>query len=71
MNFAWIERGDVLSLWQPQAYTKDWFGTLAFISMPSTIRHREFSLILDGESSETKAIKTFWSWGKLSLPLAS
>lgn len=66
MNFIWIERGDSLAITQPWAYTKDWFGTLAFWSMPSTIRQRDWSLYLDGASSETKTIKTLWALCKSS-----
>ena len=58
MNFVWVERGESLALNQPWAYTKDWFGTLAFWAIPSTIRQRKWSLWLDSASSETKAIKT-------------
>ena len=58
MNFVWVERGEPLAANQPWAYTKDWFGTLAFWALPSTIRQREWSLWLDMASSETKAIKT-------------
>ena len=52
---------------QPWTYSKDWFGTLAFWSLPATIRQREWSLWLDNSSSQTKTIKTFWAWGNLQL----
>lgn len=52
-------------MYQPWAYNKDWFGILAFWSIPTTVRQREWSLYLDGASSETKTIKTLWSLGKI------
>lgn len=58
MNFVWVERGEPLAVNQPWAYTKDFFGTLAFLALPSTIRQRDWSLWLDSASSETKTIKT-------------
>jgi hypothetical protein len=67
MNFVWVERGEPLAANQPWAYTKDWFGTLAFWALPSTIRQREWSLWLDMASSETKAIKTIVAICKFQL----
>ncbi|KAI9565712.1 vitellogenin fused with superoxide dismutase [Daphnia sinensis] len=61
MNFVFVERGERLAVVQPSVYSKDWFGTLAFAAMPSTLRQREWSLYLDNASSETKAIKTIIS----------
>ena len=61
MDFVFVERGERLAVVQPSVYSKDWFGTLAFAAMPSTIRQREWSLYLDNASSETKAIKTIIS----------
>lgn len=54
-----------MALKSSQLYSKDWFGTLMFAVLPSTVRHYNQSLILDVNQSETKAIKTFLSFCKL------
>ena len=50
-----------------QAYAEDFFGTFVFSAMPFSVRHVNYSLFLDNTQSQTKAIKTFLSFGMNSL----
>ena len=58
--------GDEHAINSPLTYTEDLFGLLTFASLPSTVRHVEQSLLLDLSQSETKAIKTLWSFAAKS-----
>ena len=62
LNVQYIERGDIHSLKTPLVYSKDWFGTLAFYALPSTLRHHEANIWLDVANSESKALKTYVSF---------
>lgn len=63
LNFIFTQIGDEHAINSAIPYTEDFFGLLTFLSLPSTIRHHEQSLILDNSNSETKSIKTFLSFG--------
>jgi hypothetical protein len=62
MKWVVTQTGDLQFFKSPMAYNKDWFGTLAFAAMPTTLRHSEYNLYLDNSNSETKAIKTYFSF---------
>jgi hypothetical protein len=66
LNFIFTQIGDEHAIKSPLPYNKDFFGLVTFLALPSTVRHHEQSLILDLSSSETKAVKTFWSFAAKS-----
>lgn len=67
MNLYYVERSDALAQYQPFAYNQDFFGFFLFSQLPYTLRQREVNFYFDVASSETKAIKTYFSFCKLQL----
>ena len=61
LNLIVAERGDVQALKTPLTYSNDWFGSVAFYALPSTLRFREVAVILDIASSESKVVKSWIS----------
>jgi len=61
LNMIWTERGDAQSIKAPASFNEDWFGSLIFSVLPSTLRFHERNLILDNTQSETKVIRTILS----------
>jgi len=66
MNFFYQVKSDVHAHYQSFPYNEDFFGTFAFFTFPSTLRQHEKHLYFDAPSSETKAIKTYFSWSAKS-----
>ena len=64
MNFIYTQQGEPQAFKAPLTYSDDWFGSLLFLTTPSTLRLYESNLYLDNAKSETKAIKTFFSFGE-------
>lgn len=48
----------------PASFNEDWFGMALFYVLPSTVRYHECNLILDNTISDTKTIKSSFSFGK-------
>jgi hypothetical protein len=66
LNLYYVEKADAHAQYQPFPYNKDFFGTFFFFTLPSTLRHRERHFFFDVASSETKSIKTYFSWSAKS-----
>jgi len=66
LNLIYVQRGDLQSFNTPLLYSKDWFGTLVFYALPSTLRYREFHIFHDVAASESKVFKTTFSFAAKS-----
>lgn len=66
LNATFCRHADEGAMEMPHVFPKDWFGSLALASLPSTLRFRHSHLDIDLAESQTDLIKTYFSIGMIT-----